>query len=176
MVLRHSGVPTRLLDWSASPYVAAYFAVCVSAHDNEDGEIWTFSYADYVAKGKKQWKRWKETTVDGTGDEDMFVAGLTAFSVAEPPDWFIAVFYLSDFPQQNARRGLYTMTARFGVDHADAIEALLVDKTRHQHYVIKAAVKEAVREWLHTDHQIWRGSLFPDSAGAAARVKKTFDG
>jgi hypothetical protein len=173
MVLRHYVVPTRLLDWSASAYVATYFAVC--AHENEDGEIWTFSYADYVAKGKEQWKRWKETTVDGTGDDDKFVAGLTAFSVAEPPDWFIAAFYPAGFPRQNAQRGLYTMTARFGVDHADAVEALLVDKTRYHRYVVKAAVKEAVREWLHTDYEIWRGSLYPDSAGAANGVKETFD-
>ena len=40
MVLRHHGVPTRLLDWSASPYVATHFAV--SCHDELDGEIWSF--------------------------------------------------------------------------------------------------------------------------------------
>ena len=40
MVLRHYSVPTRLLDWSMSPYIAAYFAV--HDHDMSDAEIWAF--------------------------------------------------------------------------------------------------------------------------------------
>ena len=49
MVLRHYGVPTRLLDWSASSYVAAYFAAC--CHDNLDGEIWSFDEPQYEQAG-----------------------------------------------------------------------------------------------------------------------------
>src|SRR5438046_3200468 len=41
MVLRHYGVPTRLLDWSWSPFVAAYFS---AQDDTKDGEIWSFDY------------------------------------------------------------------------------------------------------------------------------------
>ncbi len=52
MVLRHYGVPTRLLDWSMSPYVAAYFAV--SSDNAEDGEIWSFDRRLYEQKGKQQ--------------------------------------------------------------------------------------------------------------------------
>src|SRR5437870_5882466 len=49
MVLRHYGVPTRLLDWSASPYVAPYFAV--SCDDESDGEVWSFDEPEYETKG-----------------------------------------------------------------------------------------------------------------------------
>jgi hypothetical protein len=41
MVMRHFGAPTRLLDWTRSPYVAAYFAVQGSWNDEgTDGAIW----------------------------------------------------------------------------------------------------------------------------------------
>lgn len=37
-VMQHHGAPTRLLDWSASIYVAAYFAVTESL--DKDGAVW----------------------------------------------------------------------------------------------------------------------------------------
>ncbi len=49
MVLRHYHVPSRLLDWSLSPWVAAYFAV--SNHDDKDGEIWAFDHDLYAKNG-----------------------------------------------------------------------------------------------------------------------------
>jgi hypothetical protein len=173
-VLRHYAVPTRLLDWSISPYVAAYFAV--HDHDPKDGELWSFGRVHYEEIGKQQWKRWPETTTEGRGDDSKFAAGLTAFMADEPPDWVVAVFYPSGFPRQDAQSGAYTMTARFGRDHAEALKNLLKDDSKHRRYLIPAKLKPTMRRILLQDHGVWRGALFPDSAGAAETAASAFPG
>jgi hypothetical protein len=172
MVLRHYAVPTRLLDWSLSPWVAAYFAA--QGNDGEDGELWSFDEPLYEQEGKKQWLRWPDTTNDGSGADDKFDAKRTAFTADEPPDWIIAAFYPEGFPRQNAQSGAYTMTAQFGRDHAAVIAKLLADPTRHHVYIVSASLKPTLRRTLRERYGIWRGSLFPDSAGAAATAKTVF--
>lgn len=171
MVLRHYGVPTRILDWSGSPYIAAYFATC--GDNEEDGQIWCFDEPAYRSPGKEQWKRWPETTSDGSGNDDKFAAGLTAFN-PNPPDWFIAAFYYGGFHRQNAQRGAFTLTSHFDRDHADSIRGLLQDESRHHLYIIPSEIKLSLRDFLRENHGIWRGPLFPDSVGAADTAKAVF--
>jgi hypothetical protein len=37
---QHNGLPTRVLDWTASPLVAVHFACGKESHSQEDGVIW----------------------------------------------------------------------------------------------------------------------------------------
>ena len=173
MILRHHGTPTRLLDWSMCPYVAAYFAAL--ENEGEDGELWCFDRLLYEEEGKKQWKQFPETTTDGSGQADKFDNTCkTAFSLTEPNDWFVCEFYEEGFPRHNAQKSAYSLTSCFNKDHADSIATVLNNRKHHHLYIVKSNIKHDLLDELQKKYGIGGGSLFPDVAGAARFANEVF--
>ena len=50
--LRHHGFPSPLLDWSVSPYVAAFFAFAPRPPESCDG-VAIYAYVEYLGQGKE---------------------------------------------------------------------------------------------------------------------------
>jgi len=51
-LMQHYGLPTRLLDWTESVLVAAYFAVCDENHADKNGKIWILNPGKLRASNK----------------------------------------------------------------------------------------------------------------------------
>jgi hypothetical protein len=110
-LMQHYRVTTRLLDWSFSPYIAAYFAVAELAHWEADGTIWFFN----------------ELYLEPAVNARMHVQA--ALGKAKMLDADLAMYgsFVSDYPNPRikAQNGLFTWHRNIDINHDDFIDDIL---------------------------------------------------
>lgn len=176
-VMRHHGAPTRLLDWTRSVWVAAFFAT--SADWDRDGVIWGYDremHDEYVSRESKQHMLTSQAAIEQMLFHDAV------------PRVLNLVFDLDRFALHDRLReqqGYFTIASAFHADHAQLIAAsvqLAVDArharnqpvrmgARCRRIIIKSEYKPDLLRLLHTMN-LTAQTLFPrtlDGVGQRCR-------
>ena len=143
-VMRHYGGPTRLLDWTRSAYVAAYFAVI--DQPNQDAAIWWY---DREVFQKCVDAAWAGHGMNRYGIDREVDLNETAFC-ENGPAWITEVSLIVPFARAEAQQGFFTAAGRLGLDHDALIATLLPDDSAAPYgkLVIPAKIKPDIEREL----------------------------
>lgn len=150
-IMQHHSCPTRLLDWSVSPYVAAYFAVCNSPH--KDGAIWIFNATVLTDIMTKQYG-----TTATIPENNMY------YNENCPP--IIRSIRAIDSPRLAAQQGVFTVCTNIMTDHSAIIDSVFGNYSNQylMKVIIPSNLKNKILSQLHTMN-ITAASLFPGIDG-----------
>lgn len=152
-LLQHNSCPTRLLDWTMSPYVALYFAS--NQEPDKNGAIWHFNPA-VIRGGQKDKYGNKEFEIKTDEKEPNLI-------------YFIENSFHTErsFAQQSA----FTICNDILRDHVDPIIDMLGEQSKHYFckFIIPANKKYDFLSQLHTMN-ITANSLFPGVDGLGKSI------
>lgn len=121
MLMQHYGAPTRMLDWTLSPYVAVYFAVIVEWA--ADAAIW---YFDPRPANKVIFQHYGKSTEESLDYADMSSDDIR-LTAGDP------MLYTAQKKMRTARevaqQGVFTLTNRLLAHHQDVVDLICRDCT-----------------------------------------------
>ncbi len=161
-LMQHHGAPTRLLDWCASPYVAAYFAVV--GHPESPGALWL---VHTHTVNTKMDERYEDT--DMPNKEHII---RDRFLRAGAPPVLLFVYRKSKTDRMVAQQGSFSISRQVLSDHGSLIRECIPEDPRRELFrklVIPAAQKSTFLRKLR-NLNITASSLFPGLDGLARSV------
>ena len=162
-VMQHYGAPTRLLDWTESPYVALYYAVC----DNWEhpGTVWALDIVKlYEMPGTQDW--WPEPN-----DPEKMEAAMAA---NDHGNHLSRVEYSPVFARMAAQQSVFTVCPAILPDHDCVLDSVFKNKDTgspepFRRIEIPPEVKpEMLRHLMGMN--ITGASMFPDLDGVGRFV------
>ncbi|MCE5339795.1 MAG: FRG domain-containing protein [Planctomycetaceae bacterium] len=179
-LMQHYRAPTRLLDWTSSPYVAAYFAVI--EHLERDGFIWVMNYSCLEKAVDAEIKKERCST---TESDTWYVRNLP-----QSINFIRAIDKNHSNPRAVVQQAELTYTINVFSDHGLIIQSLLDNNINstwenkssdvplvERKYFKIVIPKESKRDYLARLHtaNISASSLFPGLDGVGAAIKEEID-
>jgi hypothetical protein len=162
-IMQHYGAPTRLLDWTGSPYVALYFAV--GNFPEHEGEVWC-----YAQDGLENWHRtaMEQQRLSGPPVEMELNAYQQPWTIDDTPILHHFIFG-TQTSRMAAQQGVFTVCTDVFRDHAELLEQILQGNGEFCRALIPRNLKVDFLKHLHFMN-ITGASLFPGIDGVGRWV------
>lgn len=147
----HYGCPTRLIDWSESPWVALYFAC--SQSPTHPGRLWCFDGDALATAIRGRWDEWQVPPVAAGGDERDIAAGAFRSNSAR---WLTCQFNQAGPARMAAQKGLFTIASRLEDRHDVLIDELVPDGAKFEFTIPANGLKVGILGFLSSmgvDHE-----------------------
>jgi hypothetical protein len=164
-LMQHHGAPTRLLDWSLSPYVALYFAV--SGEPDADAALWYFDQS-------KTWEAFcARYGIAPTAFYDYRVLPSTELTnpTSETPFLFCARKKMRS-AREIAQQGVFTFADQLLADHQDTL--VRISNGTCGRIRIPAALKLECG-WRLRTMNLTPAALFPGVDGVCQSIRQDFE-
>jgi hypothetical protein len=161
-LMQHHGAPTRLLDWSYSPYVALYFAV--TSEPAHDAALWYFDGdANWMAIAARL-----QVPTDATFDYQVLPAARLTRPEDAEPFLFSAIMKMRS-AREIAQQGAFTFCDHLLADHQEALVRQLPQRCGKIR--IPAALKHEFWARLRKMN-ITPSALFPGVDGVCLAIRE----
>ena len=166
VLMQHYGMPTRLLDWTENPLIAAYFSVCENQYD--DGEFWAMfpcalnesheseELSSCVAIKEHPVVKYLAAQPMFSGNEEDLAKGRDLGKIPIHP---VAVQYPMVISRMNSQYSTFTIHPK--PRKGCSIPELLTDERNLVRYIIPAKCKQALLSNLRSLGVNWR-TIFQD--------------
>ncbi len=147
-VPQHYRAPTRLLDWTLSPWVAVYFTAIAIEHHETDGAVWWFEQNPFEKEVDDRWvKRYKMKQYPSMGNGVNL--NDTAFKSDGPP-WITKLHCIIPFHRIEVQQAFFTVAGRLGLDHGKLIADIFATNgaTEYGRVIVPSSCKQSILDRL----------------------------